>query len=276
MTTQKKYPKVLKTTIKLTVELATEFLDRKYELQRRVNKKTLRKYERIVQAGKWRYDGHPIIFDWNGFLLDGQHRCLAVINTGVPIDKVDVTYGIDPDAYKTMDSGIPRGTDAVFRQYGEKNCSALANAVNLCHQYFSGIFNYGGHSLSNEEACEYIELHPKLRDSFDKVKSVKPILSFGIAGALHYIFSQKDSLLADDFFQKLSDGADLRATSPIKVLRDQLIENKGRRHGKMRRPLTINIIIKCWNDCRANNQRIRAYSWRNSKATEKEAYVEAL
>jgi hypothetical protein len=64
-------------------------------------------YARDILAGRWKVNGESIKFSKAGRLLDGQHRLLAVIKSGRPVQMM-VTYGLDDDTMDTIDRGRPR------------------------------------------------------------------------------------------------------------------------------------------------------------------------
>jgi hypothetical protein len=76
----------------LTPEIA-EFLIGRNTSNRQVNKPTLERYVRDIKAG-WKHNGDTIKISIDVILLDGQHRCLAVIETGISIEAA-ISYGLE-------------------------------------------------------------------------------------------------------------------------------------------------------------------------------------
>ena len=56
-----------------------------------------------MQNGEWKLNGKSICFDWNGRLLNGQHRLSAVVRSGVPLTTL-VVRGLDPALVPTQDN----------------------------------------------------------------------------------------------------------------------------------------------------------------------------
>lgn len=78
---------------RLTPELAAMFLDRLAENQRGYAPRTGDKYVEDIRSGLWRLTHQGMAFDRDGFFVDGQHRCRAVIAAGRPIDTL-VFFGV--------------------------------------------------------------------------------------------------------------------------------------------------------------------------------------
>ena len=64
-------------------------------------------YAQDIIGGNWEQVGDPIRFNKSGKMIDGQHRCLAVIAAQKPI-RVDIVRGIDDEALHAIDGGITR------------------------------------------------------------------------------------------------------------------------------------------------------------------------
>lgn len=63
-------------------------------------------YAREMREGRWRLVD-SIDFDWNGHLLNGHHRLLAVVESGKTI-RFRVARGADPSNFEVTDRGVPR------------------------------------------------------------------------------------------------------------------------------------------------------------------------
>jgi hypothetical protein len=90
----------------ITPELAAEYLKRntKNRRQRRV---MARVFASMMRAGKWFVTSDAIAFDWHDRLMNGQHRLLAIAESGVP-QLFCVMRGLDPAAYSALDGGLKR------------------------------------------------------------------------------------------------------------------------------------------------------------------------
>uniref|UniRef100_A0A6M3JWV9 Uncharacterized protein n=1 Tax=viral metagenome TaxID=1070528 RepID=A0A6M3JWV9_9ZZZZ len=75
--------KILKATIVLiTPEVAKELLKGNCE-NRKLNEKTIAQYADDMRRGRWGGHGQGITTGMNGLLVDGQHRLMAIVRTGL-------------------------------------------------------------------------------------------------------------------------------------------------------------------------------------------------
>ena len=75
----------------LTPEIADFLIGGKTKNQLRINNRTLDRFVRNIKSGLWEFYNekiHIIIEENKPVLMDGQHRCLAVIETGISIETI--------------------------------------------------------------------------------------------------------------------------------------------------------------------------------------------
>lgn len=248
--------------LEITPELAKQWLERNIENNRGIRPQVVDAYARDMAAGRWHITGDPIRFDEDGNLIDGQHRLHAVIKSGVPITSC-VVRGIRREAFFVIDSGIRRTMGDEFTFAGEKNAIALAAAIHQLMRYERNIMDKGTSlKATRAEYMEELERHPEIRDSIHFGQMTKNILRHSIGTALHYLFSRKDKVLADEFFIKLAQGTNLEDDDPIYMLRERLMrENiKGGKTRMVPREV-IALVIKAWN-AKRKNERPRSLRWR--------------
>jgi hypothetical protein len=92
----------------ITPKQAQAWLDNKYHLQRLVKPMLVEYLQRKIQRGTWQGE-HPqaIAISKDGKLLDGQHRCLAIVAAGKPVC-CEVVFEVPESAYPNIDDGISR------------------------------------------------------------------------------------------------------------------------------------------------------------------------
>lgn len=61
---------------------------------RPLNRSTVERYKKDLRQGAWAKTHQGIGFDKQGSLADGQHRLVAIIETGIPVEMV-VAWGVD-------------------------------------------------------------------------------------------------------------------------------------------------------------------------------------
>ena len=182
-------------------------------------------------AGDMILNGEAIIFDIDEYLLNGQHRLHACIESKTPWDSI-VIRGVDPVAFKTIDSGRKRSAADALSMQGESHAANIAAAA----QSLIAFVDFGGairlttaHARKATPAAvdRVLAAHPRLRESvYAMRKSKRYDNQHGYL--LHYLFSSVDARLANDFAEVLADGhSDMRR--PFVRLRETLFLN-GRRN----------------------------------------------
>jgi hypothetical protein len=111
---------------------------------RKIYEERVENYARQMKAGEWALNGQGLTYDWFDRLLDGQHRCWAVIQSGCTIE-FTVTRGVDPATFATIDTGRSRDFNDLLSIRGESNRNKLGAMVRLVwtfelfEKYWKGI-----------------------------------------------------------------------------------------------------------------------------------------
>ena len=158
-------------TIKSTIRTVTPQLARTYLLTSRNNRKiTSKRVTRLATAmrsGEW-VVAQPIMFNCDGTLIDGQHRCSAVIEANVPVDFL-VCEGFDRDSvFGKLDDTSPRKLSHWFECNREERPDALASVVRQAHIAERGFnpFRGGGRvHLTGPGGVAFLEEQSELRYS---------------------------------------------------------------------------------------------------------------
>jgi len=99
----------------------------------------VKEYVSAMIEGEWLYNGEAIKFDRDGRLVDGQHRLEAVVKANKPIAFL-VIRGLDPEVFKTIDTGKKRSAGDVLAIKGVKNPNAVGAAMRLLHRTLADEF----------------------------------------------------------------------------------------------------------------------------------------
>src|SRR5574339_551960 len=91
----------------ITVEMATDWLENHNNSNRGRNVSLVERYSRDRANDKWLTTHQAIGFDWNGEMVDGQHRCAMVIKTQLTT-RILVVTGLDPMVRMVTDIGKKR------------------------------------------------------------------------------------------------------------------------------------------------------------------------
>jgi hypothetical protein len=106
---------------------------------RSIRPQAVRNMTLAMVAGNFQDRGDPIRFDKNGFLVDGQHRLMAIVESGIP-QRLLVIRGLDPEMIQFIDQDRSARTPAdSLRLLGAPNVNALAGALTLTLKKERGI-----------------------------------------------------------------------------------------------------------------------------------------
>lgn len=101
--------------IELTPAKARQFLKRN-KSNRKLRKGPIKRYARDMVAGRW-HIGEGLMFDTNDNMINGQHRCLAVIEANVTVPMTVMT-GMPRKAATVIDQAVSRNTADSAHFYG--------------------------------------------------------------------------------------------------------------------------------------------------------------
>lgn len=109
---------------KITPDMAQEFLKKNIS-NRNVNRHRIKSYVNDMQGGRWTFNPSPIVFGEDGSLMDGQHRLIAIVESGVTIESLVMT-GAPQTCKDTIDSGKPRTAGDAISIKGVPNANNVA------------------------------------------------------------------------------------------------------------------------------------------------------
>lgn len=195
---------------------------------RTVIKCHLRKLEEALRRGEWVFNGEPVIVASSGRVLDGQHRLMACMNTGIAID-TNVVFGVDESVFDTIDQGTSRTIGNVLDVDGEENYNTIAAALkNLWGFCKTGqIYDGGGWvgSFTAHTARALLSAHPEIRDSVKLCLKCEHYKSKALLAALHYIFTFSNRQAAAELIDVIEAGGGDK-DRPFHVLREHVIYNR--------------------------------------------------
>lgn len=213
---------------------------------RPVNWNHVRYLAREMSLGRWKLNGDTICMS-DAKLIDGQHRLLAIIQSGVTIQAM-LVEGLASDVFDTKDVGRRRSASDTLAVRGEVETKNLAAALAVVDKYLTGRMNQCVR-YSNADIEELLENHPGVRESIGKTRETKKLLPKSVLTGCHYLFAQKDQDAADKFVSSLISGKDLNEGDAIYLLRERLMNNALAK-AKLRAEYIMALLIKAWNYCR--------------------------
>ena len=227
----------------ITPQEASLWLDTKNSKNRPISENSVAKYSQEMLQGRWRLNAQPIIFNKSGQLANGQHRLLACVRANTPFETV-VTYGMDDDAFDTIDDCNTRSLADVLHIKGEASSILLAAGVRFLWEYATGQIEHKDLRKGRIATKLLLEAtpdkHRKITTSvkFYSMLKARPgglMIPAGMAIGLHYLFSLIEEKKADEFFSRLQSGLELTDDNPVYILRARLIAGQKEASTKLTR-----------------------------------------
>lgn len=240
-------------TVLITPQLAKEWLATN-ENNRSIKKAKVSSFARQMESGEWMQSGEPIIFDSNGKLANGQHRLLAVIESGASVQML-VVSGVQPEAQSVMDTGTARTYGDVLHMQGRENAFSVAAIAKRLVAYDNGFISDGRSGKSYPapfEIAAAIERHPGIDASAAQCKRLaRGVITPATIGMWHCVLTERDPYAAEEFFASFRDGVGLPLGSPILALRNRVDRDRqtGLRVAEVEQGA---MIVYAWNAFRKN------------------------
>ncbi len=238
---------------KVTPKMATTWLESNKK-NRNLNTRRVAFYLDQMKKGQWQFVGDSIRFDWNGDLVDGQHRLVALQQYGQPLEFV-IVDGLDPEATVVIDTGKVRSAGDAVQMLGVSYATTIAAAARIIIMFKAGRYSQGNDrfdgakGISNTEIVTFIKKHPGMEDMTSYVLGLQHQFRY-IPGAalcaLYYILAAKNATKAETFFEKYASGIDLGERSPVRILRQRLLQDQSNQSKYSQRD-KMALFIHAWN-----------------------------
>ncbi|HEV2375181.1 MAG TPA: hypothetical protein VGS19_23855 [Streptosporangiaceae bacterium] len=235
-------PEPIHMWVTVTPEIATDWLnDRK--TNRRLSQMWVDSAARDIAAGHHHRNHQGMAFSWldgRWRMHDGQHRCAAVVKTGIPI-RISVWFGTDPD-------GVDVGRT---RQYGHQlaiderfaSASTVAASARLISIWTSSAYPPGtGTNLKPtwDEMDALLAAHPCIADTIHLADRTRKGCGMraSVAAWFRYVTAHlgADCKSSDDdwFITRLAEGDGLKTGHPALTLRNRVISDRHFAHDPFR------------------------------------------
>ena len=159
--------------ITITPEMAEKMLEKNIA-NRKVNQANVNRIAADMTTGNYKVNGETIKISSAGEIIDGQHRLLACVKSGMPFDTY-IVYNVEREAVGTIDMGKGRSVADSLNVMGCNIKSSIIPAMNF-------YFNRGNKLTTAQTGCLWSNYE-------DKLNLVCDIL----IGSHHdYLLSQRD------------------------------------------------------------------------------------
>jgi hypothetical protein len=180
-------------TVTITPELSAYILEKHGKYGNRKRKPArIRRYSDAIDKGEWVLTGEPLIFGVSTNLLDGQNRLAGCVRAGKPF-RTDVRFGIDDQAFVTINSGVVRSAGDTFYTAGIKDPQIVSPAVRWLMLYeYNKVQDRT--SYSNQEMMDFYRNNLDedfLNEAIERAKKASKAVPRGALAAHFYLFESK-------------------------------------------------------------------------------------
>jgi hypothetical protein len=206
-------------------------------------------YFRNIVTGQFQFVGDTICFDWDGKLIDGQHRMKAVVRAAEAAERagldpgtagiwVIVVRGLPPEAQDSKDIGAARSAGDQLKLAGFDYASQMATLARMIITLGSAMPALPGvstvrptdpevHQLVRQLSEEMTECIGLTKGGLRRAKELK-LMPRAVQYAL-WEFRSYDPKTADGWLEWLVSGADMPEGHPVMVLRRYLLNPRRRK-----------------------------------------------
>lgn len=230
----------------LTPGLAGELLRRNPD-NRGVRKTKATQYTADIRAGKWVFNGEPIIISDTGELNDGQHRAAAVVDANMCIP-VLMVFGLPRESRTTIDQGAARTASDYLSMQGMPNATIQASLARnlIAYERNDRTSITGVAFITNGDVMQRVHSDTDVAASAHfaaiNARITRPFAAPAVIGFCHYVFSDIHPLDAATYMTQLCRGEGLRAKDPAYTVRERLVG-----FGSASREKRIHLIYRGWN-----------------------------
>jgi hypothetical protein len=114
---------------------AKRILERLAPHQRSIKSWSKARIVHDMSEGNWWFTGSPIVFDEDGFLIDGQHRINSFIESTLDECAFLFVDGVCREAYVAIDGGVGKSTGDYFKFNEIPNANAAAATARWLLRY---------------------------------------------------------------------------------------------------------------------------------------------
>lgn len=222
---------------------------------RGVTKERIQRYAESMRKGEWTLSNDAIVFSDRGILMNGQHRLMAVVQSGEACQFL-VVRGLKEETFVNMDIGKNRSAGDILSIQGVTNARLTASVIRtyyaLREHLVSNLIGGDRCRLSNSDIKEMEENNRGLfRTATIEAKRIyeknRVLRESFIGGCIAYLIKDKGHSL-DEIVMFFSEICSVKESSfpTLELLRVRLLNDKiSNTH--LTSYVKQKLIMKAWN-----------------------------
>jgi hypothetical protein len=206
-----------------------------------------------MAKGRWLMNGAAIVFNGDGSLLDGQHRLMAIVDSGLAMEML-VVRGVSRLAMPTIDANVPRTAADAMALNNIKHSNRLSAAIRFLMGLRDGSAS-GNIKRSNSEIIEFLAKHSALSDITTETDAACKLLRSAYVIPWFYLATRLTSpgvvphdRTAQVALETMVSGVPVYAGDPIHVFRERIIRFELAMRTPADRMAVLWTLIAAWND----------------------------
>jgi len=249
--------------VTLTPKMAMQLLEANSH-NRPIRDHHVKRIARQITNGGWKFNGDTIKVAENGDVLDGQHRCWAVIESKTPVETI-IVYGIKRDAFATIDTirSMRSGADTLALNGVSRYRNAIASALTwLIRWQYGTVADYRApqNKVENADIEEAFGHHPGMAEAVERCKVLRRLVNPSLVAFFYYVLANRDEEIAERMIETLVNPSRTPINDPFFRLRAYFTAD----HHERKDPLvTIAFMVKAANAAHAGKS-IQVLNWKRS------------
>ncbi len=211
---------------------------------------TLESYQRDMRNGEWMPTHQGIAFGTSGRLIDGQHRLMAIVATGVAVEMLvcsDVPERVEGKASKVMDAvdrGATRSIPDILRlQHG---LTVDTNMIVAASLLVGQLCVDSPDRIKRSTVAQLLPIIENYRAAFAFVSENRPrqsgLRAAPICAAFTFAYVAAPEVVGP-FFKGFATGLELSAGSPVLWLRNFCMDNPSGRKSCAQRLDDLRLVL---------------------------------
>lgn len=208
----------------ITPRYAQQLLARN-EGNRAIRSNMVNRYAAMMLAGRWLENGDVIRVGKTGRLLDGQHRLLAVVESGIPI-RCGLVLDVDEATFSTIDTGGSRTARDIVAMSGRANAGIATPTAAQLWRIIHGVQK--NTAVPPTYLVEILNRWPEIDHAASRSagsETARGLLTPAVLSMaylyLHAVANKPE--LAERFVTGMNAGEGLVSGDPILALRQRMI-----------------------------------------------------
>jgi|688.fasta_scaffold431017_2 hypothetical protein len=213
--------------VQMTPEWASEILSRNTH-NRTVRPAMVKQLAADIKDGRWQLTPQTVSTATDGTLLDGQHRLMAIVESGCTVSMMLAT-DCPPECFAAIDTGHSRTPGDILKIEGVAHYTNVASIIRIvyCYSNMPGLVWVGQmHGLSKRHILDYYREDAERWQEVTRLVmsyASSPCVQVSAVGAFLYLYSREannDRHWSREYLRLFCTGEMLSSGHPILTFRN--------------------------------------------------------